>query len=106
MPPDVRLVQDRRWCQELAFKRTLYLRRYATIGTSMQPVFGASTTRELMVRIWDERSPCGSVVLRGQFRALGRKLDVNCCIVFEVKDGRIVDGREQFFDLHAWVEFW
>jgi hypothetical protein len=23
-----------------------------------------------------------------------------------VVDGRIVDGREHFYDLHAWDEFW
>ncbi len=22
------------------------------------------------------------------------------------KDGRCIDGREYFFDLHAWDEFW
>lgn len=36
----------------------------------------------------------------------GRQLDVDCCIVFELKDGRIVDGSEYFYDLHAWDEFW
>jgi len=36
----------------------------------------------------------------------GRHLNVDCCIVFEVKDGRIVDGREHFFDLNAWDESW
>lgn len=36
----------------------------------------------------------------------GRTLDVDCCIVFEIKDGRCVDGREFFSDLHAWDEFW
>jgi len=36
----------------------------------------------------------------------GRRLDVGCCIVFEVKNGRIIDGREHFFDLYAWDEFW
>jgi ketosteroid isomerase-like protein len=36
----------------------------------------------------------------------GKKLDVYCCIVFEVEDGRITDGREHFYDLHAWDEFW
>ena len=36
----------------------------------------------------------------------GKHLDVDCCIVFEVKDGRITDGREYFHDLHAWDEFW
>lgn len=36
----------------------------------------------------------------------GKRLDTGCCIVFELKDGRIVDGREHFFDLHNWDEFW
>jgi uncharacterized protein len=36
----------------------------------------------------------------------GKRLDVGDCIVFELKDGRIVDGREHFNDLYAWDEFW
>ncbi|MCB1499937.1 MAG: nuclear transport factor 2 family protein [Bauldia sp.] len=36
----------------------------------------------------------------------GKRLDVLCCIVFEAKDGRIVSGREHFFDLYAWDAFW
>ena len=36
----------------------------------------------------------------------GKHLDVGCCIVFELKDSRIIDGREHFFDLYAWDEFW
>jgi len=36
----------------------------------------------------------------------GRRLDVDCCLTFELKDGRVVDGREHFFDLYAWDEFW
>lgn len=36
----------------------------------------------------------------------GRRLEVDCCIEFEVRDGRIVRGREHFFDLHAWDAFW
>ena len=36
----------------------------------------------------------------------GRTLDVDCCIVFEVEDGRIVSGREHFDDLYAWDAFW
>jgi ketosteroid isomerase-like protein len=36
----------------------------------------------------------------------GKKLDVDCCIVFEVKDGQIISGKEYFFDLNAWDEFW
>ena len=36
----------------------------------------------------------------------GKHLDVGNCIVFELKDGRITDGREHFHDLYAWDEFW
>lgn len=36
----------------------------------------------------------------------GKQLDVDCCIVFEIKDGRLIDGREFFGDLHAWEGFW
>lgn len=36
----------------------------------------------------------------------GKKLDVDCCIVFEVKDGQIFSGQEFFFDLNAWDSFW
>lgn len=36
----------------------------------------------------------------------GKRLEVGCCIVFEVRDGRIASGREHFYDLHAWEAFW
>ena len=36
----------------------------------------------------------------------GKQLDTGCCIVFEVKDGRMISGREHFSDLYAWDEFW
>ena len=36
----------------------------------------------------------------------GKHLDVDNCIVFELADGRVVDGREHFEDLYAWDEFW
>ena len=36
----------------------------------------------------------------------GKHLDVGNCIVFELKDGRVIDGREHFHDLYAWDEFW
>jgi ketosteroid isomerase-like protein len=37
---------------------------------------------------------------------VGRRLDIYCCVVFELENGRIVDGREHFYDLDAWDEFW
>ncbi len=36
----------------------------------------------------------------------GKHLDVDCCLVFEFKEGKVVAGREYFYDLHAWDEFW
>jgi ketosteroid isomerase-like protein len=36
----------------------------------------------------------------------GKQLDVDCALVFELKDGRVVDGREHLGDLYAWDEFW
>ena len=36
----------------------------------------------------------------------GKHLDVDNCIVFQLKDGRIVHGREHFHDLYAWDQFW
>lgn len=36
----------------------------------------------------------------------GKRLDVDCCIVFEFKNGRVTSGREFFYNLHAWEEFW
>lgn len=36
----------------------------------------------------------------------GKRLDVDCCIEFQLRDGRVVSGREYFFDLHAWDAFW
>jgi len=36
----------------------------------------------------------------------GKRLDVDCCLVFEMRDGKVMDGREHFGDLYAWDEFW
>jgi hypothetical protein len=35
----------------------------------------------------------------------GRTLDTMCCITFEVRDGKIVSGREHFFDLYDWDQY-
>ncbi len=36
----------------------------------------------------------------------GRQLNALCCVVFELEDGRILLGREHFYDLYAWDAFW
>lgn len=35
-----------------------------------------------------------------------KQLDVDCCMVVEIKHGKIIDGRQYFFDLYAWDQFW
>lgn len=36
----------------------------------------------------------------------GKQLDTWCCIVFELKNGRIIEGKEHFYDLYNWDAFW
>ena len=36
----------------------------------------------------------------------GKQLDTECCIVFEIEDGKVKSGTELFFDLHHWDQFW
>jgi ketosteroid isomerase-like protein len=36
----------------------------------------------------------------------GKHLDTDCCIVFEIKNGQMISGREHFYDLHNWDAFW
>ena len=43
---------------------------------------------------------------RNRAQRNGKQLDTNCCIVFEVENGRIRSGREHFFDLGNWDDFW
>lgn len=39
-------------------------------------------------------------------RRNGKQLDTDCCIVFEIRDGRVISGTEHFLDLHNWDQFW
>lgn len=50
----------------------------------------------------------GSVVAihRNTGERNGKKLDVMCCIAFDVQGGQLISGKEYFFDLYAWEEFW
>jgi ketosteroid isomerase-like protein len=36
----------------------------------------------------------------------GKHLDTDACITFEIEDGQLVNGREHFYDLGNWDEFW
>ncbi len=50
-------------------------------------------------RRWASTSTCAA-------KRNGKQVDVLCCIVFELENGRIVIGREHFYDLYAWDAFW
>ena len=39
-------------------------------------------------------------------RRNGKALNTSCCVVFQVRQGRIVSGSEHYCDLHQWDEFW
>lgn len=53
-------------------------------------------------------SPDGRVIGLHHNSALrnSKRLDTDCWIVFEVENGRMVSGREHFFDLNKWDDFW
>ncbi len=36
----------------------------------------------------------------------GKRLDVLCCIVFDIRNGKLMDARDHFYDLYAWDNFW
>lgn len=45
-------------------------------------------------------------VHRNTGRRNDKQLDVLCCIVFDIKDDKVISGREYFYDLRAWDSFW
>lgn len=36
----------------------------------------------------------------------GKRLDTDCCITFQLRDGRVTEGREHFLDQANWDTFW
>ena len=36
----------------------------------------------------------------------GKRLSVDACLVFQLKDGRVTEAWEHYRDLYAWDEFW
>jgi uncharacterized protein len=65
---------------------------------------GGTFRAELQHLLADEDRVIG--IQRSTGQRDGKRLDVSDCIVFELKDGRVTDGREHFHDLYAWDEFW
>jgi uncharacterized protein len=36
----------------------------------------------------------------------GKRLDVWACLIFQFKNGKVIDAQEFFYDLYAWDTFW
>jgi ketosteroid isomerase-like protein len=76
----------------------------AYFGQLAQETGGTFRAELLHVLTDDEDHVIG--IQRSKADRNGKHLDIGNCIVFEFKDGRVVDGREHFHDLYAWDEFW
>ena len=65
---------------------------------------------------WTFRAELKSVAICDDGRIIGlhkttatrgkKKLDVDSCLLFEFMDGKVIDAKEYFYDLHAHEEFW
>ena len=64
------------------------------------------TFKAALQRVFESDDGCVVGVHHNSAERNGEHLDTGCCIVFEIKDERITDGREHFFDLYNWDGFW
>jgi uncharacterized protein len=72
-------------------------------------VYGGSTEgtfkAELMHVVTDGMGNAVGVH-RNTGKRQGRTLDTLCCITFTEKNGKVIAGKEHFFDLYNWDAFW
>lgn len=66
----------------------------------------AGTFKAILQRVFTTEDGRVVGVHQNTAKRNGKQLDVSCCLVFELKDGRVTDGREYIYDLYAWEEFW
>ena len=66
----------------------------------------AGTFRAQLEDLTADADDCVVGIQRSTGDRNGKHLDVGNCIVFQLKDGRVTEGREHFHDLYAWDEFW
>lgn len=77
---------------------------YEQYGTYLSGTDGTFKAELQYVTADDEGRVIG--VHRNTGMRNGKALDTMCCITFEVKDGKILSGKEHFFDLYNWDQFW
>jgi ketosteroid isomerase-like protein len=90
--------QPHRWRSDWPRRGLRQFGRYGgetngTFKADLQQVFGSDTGRVVAIH-------------HNSAARNGKRLDTDCCIVFEVKNGQMVSGREHFYDLHNWDAFW
>jgi len=66
---------------------------------------GGTVKAELRHLIADEEGRVVGVHHTTAQRA-GKRLAIDCCVVFELKHGKVVSAREYVYDLHAADAFW
>jgi ketosteroid isomerase-like protein len=76
----------------------------AQFGRYHRDTHGSFRTELLHVTADDAGRAVG--IHRSTARRKGKSLDVMCCIEFEIRNGHIISGKEHYFDLYAWDEFW
>jgi ketosteroid isomerase-like protein len=64
------------------------------------------TSRARLLHVLTDAAGLDVGIHRNTAERNGKRLDVGCCIVFEFKDGRVIDAREHDYDLQAWDDFW
>ncbi|GLS23651.1 hypothetical protein GCM10007874_66720 [Labrys miyagiensis] len=75
--------------------------QFGRYGSETQGTFKAS-----LLHVMESEDGCVVGVHHNTGERNGKRLDVLCCIVFDIKNGKVMDGREHFYDLYAWDTFW
>ena len=76
---------------------------FALFGRLAQETGGTFRT-ELQHLIADDELVVG--IQRNSAERDGKHQDVDVCLLFKLKDGRVTEGWEHYRDLYAWDEFW
>ena len=65
---------------------------------------GGTFRAELQHLLADDERVIG--IQRNSAERDGKHLDVDVCLLFQLKDGRVTEGWEDYRDLYAWDDFW
>ncbi|WP_352127126.1 nuclear transport factor 2 family protein [Mesorhizobium sp. dw_380] len=74
---------------------------FGRLGSETQGTFKSN-----LLQVTESDDGSAVAVHRDTGERNGKRLDVLCCIVFDIKNGKVMDGREYIYDLYAWDTFW